>query len=122
MPISTSWYQPHILLLDIRDDVTASEVCNAIAQTIAICDAAQQPIRMISDWRKAACYPIHYDMMSLILQMVQHPNMDWIVVLGMSPTLNFWAKLVSQIARPRYHVADTLDEALEFLVSLPTRV
>jgi len=122
MPIVISWYQPHILLIDIRDDVTANEVCAAIAETIARCDAAPQPIRMISDWRKATCYPIDYDMMSLILKMVQHPNMDWIVVLGMSPTLNFWAKLVSQIARPRYRVADTMEDALEFLVGLPTRV
>src|SRR5438132_1046213 len=105
MPTTMSWYQPHIVLFDIRDHVTASEVCDAIAQTIALCDAAPQPIHLISDWRKAACYPIDYDMMSVILKMIQHPNMDWIVVLGMSPTLNFWAKLVSQITRPRYHVA-----------------
>ena len=121
MPITMSWYQPHILLIDIREDVTASEVCDAIAQTIALCDAAWQPIHVISDWRKATCYPIDYDMLTIILKMVQHRNMDWIVVLGMSPTLTFWAKLITQIARPRYHVADTMEEALAFLVSLPVR-
>ena len=121
MPVTMSWCQPQILLIDLRDDVTASEVCDAIAETIVRCDTAPQPIHMISDWRKATRYPIDYDMMAMILKMVQHPNLDWIVVLGMSPTLNFWATLVSQIARPRYHVTDTLDEALEFLVRLPIR-
>src|SRR5689334_5745224 len=105
MPIYTSWYQPHILLHDIYDDVTSGDVCDAIAQTIAMCDVASQPIHMIADWRKAAHYPIDYDMVSLIVKMVQHPNLDWIVVLGMSPTLNFWAKLITQIARPRYQEA-----------------
>ena len=116
MPVSFYRYQKSkIFISDYIDHIDAAEFRDSLQVALKQLDRAVAPLSFIADWRRAANYPISYDMITFISRVVRHPNMGKIVVLGMNPTLEFWGKLFTSLIGLHYDTANTVQEALTLL-------
>jgi hypothetical protein len=114
MPISFYRYQQgNICISTYVEQLAAHDFCNHLQSTLETLDGSEIRLHFIGDWRRADNCPISYDMLSLISQLLRHRNMGSIVVLGMSPALQFWCNMFGTILGLKYHTTNSLDEAIK---------
>ncbi len=70
---------------------------------------------MIADWRRADNTPIRYSMRPRVLDLLNHRNMGFCVLVGVNSVLTFWAELYTRKANLHYLTAATLEQAVEAL-------
>ena len=119
MPISLGWLeQDAMLLMECTGRLESQELEAITDPVIAYLDDASRAVHIISDWRTAENYPIRYSALEDTARMFRHKNMGWWAVIGLNPTLAFWAEVLSRITGMRYRAFSTPEEAAQFLGEL----
>jgi hypothetical protein len=119
MPVTVQWYvEDTILIVEYVARVTIDERQAGSARMLAYFQAADHPIHVIGDWRRAGQWPAAAGVTSQSMNALSHKNMGWLAVVGMSPTLENWVEVLSQLYSVRYLVAGNVEEAAGLLHAL----
>ncbi len=119
MPISMRWVDPDaILMMDCTGHLEPEELETLTDSIIPYLDAASRPVHVISDWRNAENFPINYRSLPDAARSFRHKNMGMWAIIGLTPSLAFFAEVLTKIGGMRYRGFDTPEEAAEFLREL----
>jgi hypothetical protein len=119
MPISLRWLeQGAILLMECTGRLESQELEAVTDPVIDYLDSVNRTVHIISDWRTAESYPIRYSALDDIARMFRHKNMGYWAILGLNPTLAFWAEVLNRITGLRYRAFNAPEEAAQFLLEL----
>jgi hypothetical protein len=81
-------------------------------------DCAKRTVHLVVDWRRASSYPFNYDMISRISQLLRHPKLGYIFVMGMNPVLSFWAELYTRLTGVKWQKVENINQAVESVTSM----
>jgi hypothetical protein len=116
MPIQFEWVRPErVLLIKHIGDLTVEELEKGIGQYLAYLDTARRPFHLIADWGQAHGYPLQFRMVSKSMRILRHPNLGYIALVGMNPSVAFWLDFFARLIRFDYKLCATVEEARQFL-------
>ncbi len=116
MPIEIRWYDPdNILLVEYSRSLSVDEINTGRERVIRYLDEAKHPVDIIADWRMATTTPIRYSMRPRILDLLHHPNMGVVAIVGVNAVLAFWAELYNKRGGLRYIALNSVEEAARTL-------
>jgi hypothetical protein len=116
MPVTLRWYEPDAILnMEVQGHVTSEDLDAWIETLSGYLEAATRPIHLISDWQAASNYPIQPSLIPRAAPVFRHDNMGWVAMVGVNPSLAFWAEVLTKLAGLRYRIFETVDAAAEHL-------
>jgi hypothetical protein len=116
MPVQVSWYdRSFILLAEYVGHLTVDEINTAREEIITRLNRNNRKAHLIADWSRADKMPIRYSMRPRVLDLLNHRNMGFCVLVGANSVITFWAELYTRTGNIHYLTAATLEEAVEAL-------
>jgi hypothetical protein len=115
MPVDIKWYDDNILLVEYSRSLSVDDVNSAREKIIGQLDSARHKVDLVSDWRKATNTPLRYSMRPRVLDLLHHPNMGTVAIVGINAVLAFWAELYTKRGGLRYVTANSVEEAVQML-------
>ncbi len=115
MPVDLTWYDDHLLLVEYSRSLSVDEVNSAREKIIGQLDSARHKVNLVADWRKATNTPLRYSMRPRVLDLLHHPNLGTVAIVGINAVLAFWAELYSKRGGLHYVTANSVEEAVQTL-------
>ena len=123
MGIEMQWYVPQkIVHGDIIGDISLEDIQNSSRELQEMFAQSDSPlVHVLSNESQVGSLPISLNMLSEAADFMRHPQMGWMITYGTDNRMaKFMLSMISGIARVRHRRFATLEESLEFLVSVDT--
>src|SRR5437870_470858 len=116
MPVQVCWYDRSVILLaEYIGHLTVDEINNAREEIIVHLNRVNHTVHVIADWRRADNVPIRYSMRPRVLDLLNHRNMGFCVLVGTNSVLTFGGELYGREGNLHYLTAVRPEEAAEAL-------
>ena len=121
MKSTTRWLvENKIIITDFVGDVTLDELKSNAMMVAKLLDESTSPlVHLLTNETDLISLPISIKQLSESSPFMEHPRMGWMIMYGNEDRLSkFKAAIVTGITKTRHRRFLTLEESLEFLVSV----
>jgi len=115
MPINVSWMQPNrVVFVRFHGVVLLEDVKEQFRQTQACVNEGIAPVHFFIDTADVEKYDLTL-MQIRTLFPPQDPKIGWTVVYGQSKITRFFASIMLQLIKGKFHFVESYEEALTFI-------
>jgi hypothetical protein len=117
MGFEASWLiEKRVALVSFSGVVTVEDAAAATQASIRLISEGTAPVHMINDTTDVEKFPPLLELREVGAR-ESHPNTGWTVMVVTHPVLRFIVSILLQLARTKYRLAGTRQEAIDFIVS-----
>jgi hypothetical protein len=117
VPVETTWYvEKRIFYQRFYGIIGLDDFRLSLEQTGQFMAEGTPLIHAIADLRQIEKYPPMFDL-TRMARRTGFPGIGWTVIVVTNPVMRFIGSILTQFTVSHYHVASTLEDALDFLSS-----
>lgn len=118
MPNQVQWQiEDRVIHVHYYGNLVSDDLLNGTKQIVQFLDQGKAPVHLIAQFEHNGQLPIDLRKASDLATYLHHPNLGWTVQVGGNSLVNFLVSVASQVTKLRVTRRDSLEEALQFLVT-----
>lgn len=119
MTVKISWYlEDRIIYSDYSGDVTIDDIFNGTQQVKILAYEGTPLVHNIANMLKVDSFPKNLRQIINSIEQLDNNILGWTLIINHNKLLRFIVSAVSQLAKARFRIFETEDEALKFLYTV----